>query len=167
MIQALGRFFLRLFKTALRGLGKFLKQVAGAVLFALLAAMELGDWTGLLSRYNNPEKDAAALGMTTQASINHILVMIILSISIVLMALITVLGLFQDSHWIIRTSQITGGLFGLYGAYQVFTGFTMATKGQQNLLLAGAAYILIGMAVFGLGGKFVHTPKPGQQQTSR
>jgi hypothetical protein len=167
MTQKIIRFFIRFFKVLWRVLLKLLKQVAGAFVFAILAAMELGDWTGLLSRYSNPEKDAAALGITTQASSSHLLVMIVLSISIVLAALITVVGLFQDSRWIIRTSQLTGVLFALYGVYQIFTALTVATRGKEGLVLAGTVFILIGAAVFGLGGKFVHSPKPAQQQPSR
>ena len=166
LIFFLKRFFIVLWRVTL----KLLKQIAGAVVFAILAAMELGDWTGLLARYGNPEKDAAALGITTQASTTHLMIMIVLSISIVLMALITVVGLFQDSHWIIRTSQITGGLFGLYGAYQIFSALTMATKGKEGLLLGGTVFIILGLAVFGLGGKFVHahpTSRPTSQQISR
>jgi hypothetical protein len=166
MVKKLIRFILYFFKVSLRVLVKLLKQVAGMFIFALLAAMEMGDWTGLLARYGNPEKDAAALGITTQASSSHLLVMIILSISIVLAALITVLGFFQDGKWIIRASQLTGVLFALYGAYQVYTALTLVTKSQENLVLAGAVYIIIGAAVFGLGSKFVHSPKPAQQQTS-
>jgi len=77
--------------------------------------------------------------------------------------LITVVGLFQDSRWIIRTSQITGGLFGLYGAYQIFSAVLVATRGKEGLILAGSVFILIGTAVFGLGGKFVHSHPPSQQ----
>jgi hypothetical protein len=167
MVKKLTRFIVHFFKVSLRGLAKFLKQVAGAFIFAMLAALEMGDWTSLLARYGNPEKDAAALGITTQASTTHLLVMIILSISIVLAALITVVGLFQDSKWIIRTSQLAGVMFAIYGAYQIYTALAVATKSQQNLFLAGAVYILIGAAVFGLGGKFVHSPKPAQQQPTR
>jgi len=167
MIKKITRFLLRFFKVLWRVLLKLLKQVAGAFIFAMLAALELGDWTGLLSRYSNPEKDAAAFGLTTQASSSHLLVMIILSISIVLTALITVLGLFQDARWIIRTSQLTGVLFTLYGAYQIYIGLAQATKGREGLVMAGLVFILIGAAVFGLGGKFVHKPKPAQQQPSR
>jgi hypothetical protein len=167
MIKKIVRFLVRFFKVLGRVLLKLLKQVAGAFVFAILAAMELGDWTGLLRRYSNPETDAAALGITTQASSSHLMVMIILSISIVLAALITVLGLFQDSKWIIRTSQLTGGLFAAYGAYQIYIALSLATRGQESLVMAGVVYLLIGAAVFGLGGKFVHAPKPAQQQPTR
>jgi len=163
----LTRMLLNSIKGLPRALGKALRQLTGIFLFILLAAMELGDWTGLMSRYSNPEKDAAALGITTQASLSHIMAMVVLSISIVLAAGITVLGLFQDSKWAIRSSQATGILYVLYGAYQLYAGIAVAHKGQEGLILAGVVYTVIGLAVFGLGNKFVQLPKPRQQQPSR
>ncbi len=167
MTKKIFRFLGHFIRVLIRVLAKVLKQAAGAVIFALLAALELGDWTSLLSRYGNPEKDAATLGMTTQATTSHLLVLIVLSITIVLAALITVMGFFQDSKWIIRTSQITGSLFAIYGAYQAYAAIALANKGKEGLIMVGAVYLLIGIAVFGLGGKFVHTPKPAQTQVSR
>ncbi len=163
----LTRMLLNSLKGLPRALGKAVRQLAGIFLFLLLAAMEVGDWTGLMSRYSDPEKDAAALGITTQASMSHILVMVVLSISIVLAAGITVLGLFQDSKWAIRSSQATGILYVMYGVYQLYAGIAIANRGQEGLILAGAVYAVIGIAVFGLGNKFVKNPTPPQRQPSR
>ena len=167
MISKITHIIVYLFKSFLRFLGRMLKQLAGIFVFALLAAMEVGDWTSLMARYSDPEKDAAALGITTQASSTHLLVMVILSIGIVIAALATTVGLFQDGKWSIRASQVTGALFVVYGLYQIYFGFTSAIKSKENLILPGVVFAVIGIAVFGLGSKFVQVVKPAQRQPAR
>jgi len=167
VMKTIKRFFINFFREFFRFLGRIVRPVIGIFIFAILAVMEVSDWTGLMTRYSDPGKEAIALGITTQESRTLLLIMIILASGIVLACLISIVGLFQEERWIIRTSQLTGIFFILYGAYQLYSAITIITIGQETRGLAGVVFVIIGLAVFGLGGSFIQPSKPGPRQAGK
>ena len=160
VMKTIKRYLINFFRAFFKFLGRIIRPVIGMFIFAILAVMEVSDWTGLMGRYSNPGKEAITLGISTQESRTLLLIMIFFATGIVLASLITIVGLFQEEKWIIRTSQLTGIFFVLYGAYQIYSAIILITIGQETRVLAGIVYIIIGMAVFGLGGSFVYPSKP-------
>ncbi len=161
------RYVKPILKALFRSFGKIVRQLIGMIIFILLAAMETGDWSGIMSRFNNPSTDAMSFGITNQQASTNLTIMMVLAISIVLAALVTALGFMRDEKWILRSAQITGGLYLVYGIYQIYTGLALINQNQQNPLLAGAVYAVIGLAVFGLGGKFSGNTKTQTRQSAR
>jgi hypothetical protein len=153
------RILLNAFRTFMYILGRIIRPLLGMLLFTVIAVLEMGDWTTLLTRYNDPSVDAALYGIATSEASTYLLIQIIFAIGIVLTSLVTVVCLFQDSQLAIKTSQLTGILYILYGAYQIYSSLSLLTKGEQGMILAGSVYIIIGLAVFGLGGKFLNKPR--------
>jgi hypothetical protein len=164
-LRYIKRLFINFFRAFFRFLERIIRPAIGTVVFAILAIMEVSDWTSLMSRYSNPGKDAITLGITTQQSSNHLLIMIALATGIVLGCLVTIVGLFQDERWIIRTAQFTGIVFILYGAYQVYSGIALISLGKETTILAGVVYMIIGAAVSGLGSKFAHPAQLPQKSS--
>lgn len=161
------RFVKPILRAMFRSFGKIMRQLVGMIIYVLLAAMEAGDWAGIMSRYNNPSKDAISFGITNQEASTNLLIMMVLAICIILAALMTAMGFMRDEKWVLRTSQVTGGLYGVYGLYQIYTGLAILNLNQQNAILAGVVYIVIGLAVFGLGGKFAGSPNTQARQSSQ
>jgi hypothetical protein len=162
VMKIIRRYLIPFFKGFVRFLGRIVRPVIGMFIFAILAVMEVSDWTGLMSKYSDPGKEAIKLGITTQESRTLLLIMIFFATGIVLASLITIVGLFQEERWIIRTSQLTGIFFVLYGVFQIYSAITLITIGQETRVLAGIVYIIIGLAVFGLGGSFVTPSNPSK-----
>lgn len=161
------RYVKPILRAMFRSFGKIMRQLTGMIIFVLLAAMETGDWSGIMSRYNNPSKDAISFGITNQQASTNLLVMMVLAISIILAALMTAMGFMRDEKWVLRTSQITGGLYVVYGLYQIYSALVIINQNQQNAILAGIVYAVIGLAVFGLGGKFAGSPKTQVRQSPK
>ena len=161
------RYFVRILKPIFRSLGRILKQLIGMIVFVCLAAVETGDWSGIMSRYNNPSKEALSFGISIPSATNHLLIMMIMAICIILACLITALGFMRDENWVERASQATGVLFVIYGVYQIYSGLSFIAQNKEGVVLAGGIYALIGLAVFGLGARFAGRPKPQLRTTSK
>jgi large-conductance mechanosensitive channel len=159
------RYILRLLKPVFGSFGRTLKQLIGMIIFVLIAALETGDWSGIMSRYGNPSSDALSFGISIPTATNHLLIQMILAIFIILASLITALGFMRDESWVVKSSQATGVVFVVYGLYQIYSGLSIVNSSQEGIILAGAIYVLIGFAVFGLGSKFAGRPKPQPRTT--
>jgi len=128
-------------------------RLAGVIVFSVFALMEMGDWLGLLPGYSNPGQYARLMGLTTESEIFRLIVLSTLAAGIVVCSLATVVSLFRRARTARFTSAFTGGLFMIYGVYQLFTGMFQLRVSQQPVMVAGAIYLALGVFAIWLGRK--------------
>jgi apolipoprotein N-acyltransferase len=125
----------------------------GAIVFAVLAVVELGDFSGLVPGYFSPVSYADLTGLSTGAQLVRLTILTLLSVGIVAVSGATALGLYRLAGWTQRSAQITAALLSLYGLYQIVSALVQLGKNQTGIALVGAVYILIGLAAVWLERK--------------
>jgi hypothetical protein len=130
-------------------------RLAGVIVFALFALMELGDFAGLLPGFSEPGRSqyAALLGISSQAEGLRLGILSVLSLGIVISAIAVVLGLLRRTRWTARAILLTAGLFWVYGGYQLGVAATQLSKNQEGVAIAGGVYFCIGVLAAWLGRK--------------
>jgi uncharacterized membrane protein len=68
-------------------------------------------------------------------------------------------SLFRRARTARFTSAFTGGLFVMYGLYQIVSGIFQLTLNQTTVITAGTIYIVIGFLAVWLGRKAYRTAR--------
>jgi hypothetical protein len=126
-------------------------RLKGIIVFGLFAIMEIGDLTGLLVGFSNPEVYARNIGISSHTEQARLIVLSILATGVVLSTLISILGFFRKRPWIRTVTTITASLFVLYGGYQIFSALTQINQNKAAVIFAGAIFILLGTVCDWLG----------------
>lgn len=125
----------------------------GALAFAVFAVLEMGDFAGLVPRLFSPVSSADLTGLRVEAQMVRLGILAVLAAGIVIAGGVTALGLFRYAGWTQHAAWLTAGLFACYGLYQIVSALTELTKRQTGVAIAGAVYVLLGLAALWLERK--------------
>ena len=126
-------------------------RLGGVIAFALFSLMELGDFAGLVPGFSNPQSYADLIGISAQAETVRLVILSVLSLSIVFSSDLVIVGLIRRFAWTQNAARAVGGLFVLYGVYQVVSANVQLTKNQTGVTIAGLVYAVIGVIAVWIG----------------
>jgi hypothetical protein len=128
-------------------------RLGGMIAFALFSLMELGDFAGLVPGFSNSQTYADLIGISTQAETVRLVILSVLSLAIVFSSDLVIVGLLRRFAWTENAARAVGGLFVLYGVYQIVSANVQLTKNQTGVMVAGLVYALIGLLVVWIGAR--------------
>jgi hypothetical protein len=128
-------------------------RLGGVIVFALFSLMEIGDFAGLVPGFSNPQDYADRVGISPQAETVRLVILSVLSLAIVFSSDLVIVGLLRRLAWTENAARAVGGLFVLYGVYQVVSANVQLTKNQTGVMIAGLVYALIGVLAVWIGAR--------------
>lgn len=144
-----------LMRKVFRFLGHLFTLLGGIGLYAALAIVEAGDMMAILPKFANPASIIEELGLSNNEAMLRISILFTLSLGIVLFSLASIYGIVFGSPWIRWTGWLAGGLFVVYGLFQIVSALALIHDNvtRTGIALAGVAYAVLGLAVVGLTPK--------------
>lgn len=143
------------FKKILRSLApmltKTLRKLLAVVIFVVFAAIETSDWLSLMAAFSSGGSSPRVAGLHTEFTNIYLIVLTVLALGILLFACQTIVGILSGAAWAVRTAQATSIIYMIYGGFQIFTAFNNPGVSLARVGTAGAVFIVIGLALFGLG----------------
>jgi hypothetical protein len=130
---------------------RFLTRLAGVVMFTLLAAIGVSFWFSLMAALGSKTETRWTAGLEPHFINIYLMIMIIISVGIILSTCGTIVGLLQGAAWAVWTVQLASVLFILFGGFQIYTALSNPGMPVLTVSMSGAAFMLIGLAVYGLG----------------
>ena len=128
-------------------------RLGGVIAFAIFSLMELGDFVGLVLGFSNPQDYADRIGISSQAETVRLVVLSVLSLGIFYSGPFVIGGLIRRFVWTENATRVVGGLFMLYGVYQIVSANVQLTKNQTGVMIAGLVYALIGVLAVWIGAR--------------
>ena len=113
--------------------------------------MELGDLIGLVPGFYQPEGYAALIGITPDAELIRLAILVLLAGGIVGAAAACVYGLNRNELWTARSVAAVFSLYISYGVYQILTAAVQLQRFRVGVAGIGLVYILIGFASYWVG----------------
>jgi hypothetical protein len=150
-----------------RFLGHLFTLLGGIVLYAALAVIEAGDMMAFLPKLSDPTGIMADLGLTREEAMLRIGILFVLALGIVFFSLASIYGIVFGSSWVRWTGGLAGGLFVVFGLFQVGSAFLVIHRNQTGIAMAGLAYAMIGLAVLGLTPRKRTPAKPSAIKQAR
>jgi hypothetical protein len=128
-------------------------RLGGVIAFALFSLIELGDFAGLVPGFSNPQSYADLIGISPRAETVRLIILSVLSLGIVFSSDLVIVGLIRRLAWTENAARAVGGLFVLYGVYQIVSANVQLTKNQTGVMIAGLVYALIGVLAVWIGAR--------------
>jgi hypothetical protein len=143
------------FKKILRSLAvlltKTLRKLVAIVIFVLFAAIEARDWLSLMAAFGSGGSSSRVAGLNPEFTNIYLIVLTVLAVGILLFACQTIVGILRGAVWAVRTAQVTSIIYIIYGGFQIFSAMMNPGVSLARVSTAGAVFIVIGLALYGLG----------------
>jgi hypothetical protein len=132
-------------------LGKTLRKLVAIVIFVVFAAIETSDWLSLMAAFGSSGGSPRVAGLNAEFTNIYLVVLTLLALAILLFACQTIVGILRGAAWAVRTAQATAVCYMIYGSFQIYSAITNPGIQALRVIPAGGVFIVIGLALFGLG----------------